>query len=101
MASDAMLSIRVVLALSEVQHQVHLQLPEGTTARQAVAFALEDGLDPGAVGDAKNVPIGVFGEQVSNDYVLLNDDRVEVYRPLVQSPMELRRQRAAAQKGKR
>ncbi len=101
MASDATISIRVVLAFSEEQHQVLLQLPEGTTARQAVSYALDDGLDLNAVGDANEVPIGVFGEQVNDDYVLLNGDRVEIYRPLIQSPMELRRQRAAAQKGQR
>jgi len=101
MANETLLSIRVVLAFSEVQHQVQLQLPEGTTARQAVSHAVDHGLDLDAVGDANDVPIGVFGEQVNDDYVLLNQDRVEIYRPLMQSPMELRRQRAAAQKRQR
>ena len=101
MANDAMLSIRVVLAFSEHQFQVHLQLPAGTTARQAVVHALDEGLSLESVGVASDVPIGVFGEQVDDHYVLLDEDRVEIYRPLIQSPMELRRQRAAAQKGQR
>ncbi|MEE9334645.1 MAG: RnfH family protein [Granulosicoccaceae bacterium] len=101
MACDGMLSIRVVLAFSDTQHQVHFQLPAGTNARQAVIRAVDEGLDLDAVGGAHDVPIGVFGEQVNDDYVLLNNDRVEIYRPLIQSPMELRRQRAAAQKGQR
>ncbi len=101
MASGAMISIRVVLAFSDIQHQVHMNLPAGTTARQAVIDAVAGQIGLDVVGeDAKGVAIGVFGERVSDDYVLLNDDRVEIYRPLIQSPMELRRQRAAAQKRK-
>jgi|GEM_PF-6609086 len=97
MASDALLSIRVVLAFDDQQHQLTLQLPQGTTAREAVALAVSEGLEIRAVGEAQAVPIAVFGEQVDDHYVLVQDDRVEILRPLVQSPMELRRQRAAAQ----
>jgi len=86
-----------VLAKVDVQHQIELKLVKGTTAREAVLKASASGLDLGDIGSAETVPIGVFGEQVDDDYVLLNDDRVEIYRSLKQSPMELRRLRAAAQ----
>jgi putative ubiquitin-RnfH superfamily antitoxin RatB of RatAB toxin-antitoxin module len=92
------LAIRVVVAFSDKQPQVSLSLPSGVTAREAVIHAEREGLDVGSVGAASAVPIGVFGEVVDDNYVLMDEDRVEIYRPLLQSPMELRRQRAAAQK---
>ncbi len=92
------LAIRVVLAFSERQSQVSLTLADGVTAREAVLLAQQEGLDVQSVGDALLVPIGVFGERVDDDHRLVDEDRVEIYRPLLQSPMELRRQRAAAQK---
>lgn len=92
------LAIRVVLAFSEKQSQVSLALADGVTAREAVLLAKREGLNVESVGDASVVPIGVFGELVDDDHRLVDEDRVEIYRPLQQSPMELRRQRAAAQK---
>jgi uncharacterized protein len=38
--------------------------------------------------------VGVFSKPVSLDAVLRPDDRLEIYRPLLISPMEKRRQRA-------
>lgn len=38
---------------------------------------------------------GVFGKVVSNDYELMNGDRIEIYRALIADPKEVRRQRAA------
>ena len=35
--------------------------------------------------------VGVWGKQVSNDYVLKSGDRVEIYRPLIADPKDLRR----------
>ena len=35
--------------------------------------------------------VGVWGKKVSSDYVLKNGDRVEIYRPLIADPKDLRR----------
>ena len=70
-------------------------------ARQAVFAALEHGLDlEGSGVEAESVKLGVFGEHVQDDYTLNDGDRVELYRPLQQDPMELRRQRAASEAGR-
>lgn len=71
------------------------------TARQAVEQAKSAGLEysPDEI-DLDNAPLGVFGERVSDDTLLSEGDRVEVYRPLMQDPMELRRQRAALESGR-
>ena len=37
--------------------------------------------------------IGIFGELVGSDLVPKDGDRIEIYRPLKQHPMEARRQR--------
>ncbi len=39
--------------------------------------------------------IGIFGKLVKPDTGLRNMDRVEIYRPLIADPKEVRRQRAA------
>jgi len=45
--------------------------------------------------DLENCDIGVFGKAVADDYQLNDGDRIEIYRPLIADPKEIRRQRAA------
>jgi len=42
--------------------------------------------------------VGIFGKLSSLDTVLREGDRIEIYRPLIADPKEIRRQRAAAGK---
>ncbi len=87
--------IQVVLAFSTHYEHRDLVITSGTSARTAVQLAADAGLPLGdAELDPIHAPIGVFGEQVEDDYVLADGDRVEIYRPLQQDPKELRRHRA-------
>lgn len=87
--------IQVVLAFSTHCEQRTLDVSRGTSARAAVNLAIDAGLSlVEAQLDPTTVPIGVFGEQVDDDYVVQDGDRVEIYRPLQQDPKELRRHRA-------
>ncbi len=45
--------------------------------------------------DLESCDIGVFGKAVADDYPLNDGDRIEIYRPLIADPKEVRRQRAA------
>ncbi|MCP3687447.1 MAG: RnfH family protein, partial [Gammaproteobacteria bacterium] len=46
--------------------------------------------------DLDQCDLGVFGKQVLDSYELLLDgDRIEIYRQLIADPKEVRRQRAA------
>ena len=45
--------------------------------------------------DLENCELGVFGKLVPADYELTDGDRIEIYRPLIADPKEIRRQRAA------
>ncbi|HAY26793.1 MAG TPA: RnfH family protein, partial [Candidatus Accumulibacter sp.] len=55
-----------------------------------------DGEDPG-IG-LKNEKVGRFAQLSKPDAVLHDHDRVEIYRPLIADPKEVRKQRAAAGK---
>jgi len=94
------MNVCVVLALPAHQQVLNLTVSSGCTARQAVNAAIAAGLKPDLDKlDVEKAPLGVFGERVSDDAPLSEGDRVEIYRPLQQDPMELRRQRAASESG--
>ncbi len=99
------MKVSVVMAFPTRQHIVALEVSADCTARQAVELAIANGLNvqdtqEDAVFDALAAPLGVYGERVADDKVLGEGDRVEIYRPLQQDPMELRRQRAALEPGR-
>lgn len=95
------MKVSVVMAFADRQQVMQLDVPETCCARDAVQLAVANGLDVAhetfSVDDA---PLGVYGERVKDDAPLAPDDRVEIYRPLQQDPMELRRQRAALESGR-
>lgn len=87
------IAVEVVYALPERQEIVSLELPPGATAREAVE---RSGL-PEKFPDidlAKN-KLGIYGKLVKPDTALRARDRVEIYRPLIADPKEVRKQRAA------
>lgn len=91
------LDVQVVLAMPQVQFLKSMSVPAGTTARELVIMALEAGLLPSNASldiEPVSAPLGVFSELVADDYLCVQGDRVEIYRPLQQDPKELRRQRA-------
>lgn len=85
--------VQVVFALPQRQEIVALELPTGTTAAQAVEASglLQRYPD---LSLARN-KLGIFGKLAKGDTVLRQGDRVEIYRPLIADPKEVRRQRAA------
>ncbi len=90
-----------MLALPTGQQIIKLRVGAQCTARQAVEEAKGAGLKFSVDEiDVDNAPLGVYGERVSDEALLSNGDRVEIYRPLQQNPMELRRQRAASESGR-
>ncbi len=45
--------------------------------------------------DVERCDLGVFGKTIDDSYRLEPGDRIEIYRPLIADPKEIRRQRAA------
>lgn len=87
--------IEVVYALAHKQKLVSLTVAPGTTARQAV---LQSGLAAEFAGlDLQNSHLGIFGKVLPKpeERVLQAGERVEIYRPLLADPKEVRKQRAA------
>ncbi len=88
--------IEVAYALLRRQIIYSLEVKEGTTAREAACAApvLAD-FPEAKITQSK---IGIFGKMVPDNHVLKGGDRVEIYRPLIADPKEIRKQRAAAGK---
>ncbi|QLQ25044.1 MAG: RnfH family protein [Dechloromonas sp.] len=88
-----MLKVEVCYALPDKQVLVPLVLAEGATLQQALeASGL---LDKNPEIDLKKNKFGVFSKLSKLDTVLRDRDRVEIYRPLIADPKEVRKQRAA------
>ena len=93
------IDIEVAYATPEKQVIVSLTVPEGTALIDA---ALESGITNEFEGlDLSASQMGIFGKVVPEDYVLRAGDRIEIYRPLVADPKEVRKERAAKAKESR
>lgn len=86
--------MRVTVAWSPGPRDVRewaLQLPEGSTVRDAV---LASGwLQEDASHGVERADVGVWGRRCTGDQVLREGDRVEVYRGLLVDPKVARRER--------
>jgi putative ubiquitin-RnfH superfamily antitoxin RatB of RatAB toxin-antitoxin module len=90
-----MIKVEVAYALAHKQKVVQLRVALGTNARDA---ALRSGLDVEFPDiDLQGSPLGIFGKAIARpeEHILQDGDRVEIYRPLLADPKEVRKQRAA------
>src|SRR5690606_10220482 len=90
------ITVEVAYAQPAQQMILALRVRKGTTAETAI-------IDSGILEQFPEIDlainkIGVFGKSVKVDYVLRHMDRIEIYRPLIADPKEVRRQRVAAEK---
>lgn len=87
------IKVEVVYALPDKQEILVLRLPAGSTVREAIdrsgILQKYPEIDP-----EKN-KLGIFAKLTKPDAVLRDRDRVEIYRPLIADPKEVRKQRAA------
>ncbi len=88
-------SINVEVAYAEPKKQLILpvNVDLGTTAGAAIVQSGIMMKFPEL--DIENSKIGIFGKATVMTTVLQDGDRVEIYRPLIADPKEVRRQRAA------
>lgn len=87
------ISIQVCYARRDKQELVSLSLPQGATLLQALEASGLLAKYPEI--DLKKNKFGVFAKLSKVDAVLRDRDRVEIYRPLIADPKEVRKQRAA------
>lgn len=94
------ITVEVAYALPERQRLVKLTVPCGTTALDAAQRAGLVETFPDLVID-ESTRLGIFGHVVGQDQPLRDGDRVEIYRPLLADPKEVRKARAARAKARR
>ena len=86
--------IRVEVACVDPPRQFlrAVELDAGATVADAIAASgVADAFVPLDIAACK---VGVFSRPATRDRVLVDGDRVEIYRPLVVNPKEARRRRA-------
>jgi putative ubiquitin-RnfH superfamily antitoxin RatB of RatAB toxin-antitoxin module len=86
------LSIEIAYALPQKQELVRLHLPPGSTVQQAVEASGLLAKYPEI--DLKKNKVGIYGKLTRLDAELRDRDRVEIYRPLIADPKEVRKKRA-------
>ena len=90
--NQALIEIEVAYALPQTQTVVTLKVAAGTTVSEALA---QSGMfSQTAAGDRDMVAVGVSGKRVPLATVLHEHDRIEIYRPLIADPKQVRRRRA-------
>lgn len=99
MSDNKTMTVEVAYALPERQVILELQVPEGTSVLQAAQASGVTGKFEGI--DLDNAKFGIFGKVVSPKQVLREGERVEIYRPLIADPKEVRKARAARAKERR
>ena len=85
--------IEVAYATPQRQLILECEVEQGSTAREIVRSSGIEQHFPEI--DLDSCDIGIFGKAVSDDHQPEDGDRIEIYRPLIADPKEVRRQRAA------
>ena len=86
------ISVEVVCAWPERTILRKLRMEEGATVADAIGLSGAHGELPEP--DQLAGRVGIFGKIVDTQRRLINGDRIEIYRPLLADPKEIRRSRA-------
>lgn len=94
------IAVEVAYATPERQELISLLVEPGTTAMQAVERSGVVKIFPEI--DVTTAKMGLFGQALgtkglkpAREYILESGDRIEIYRPLLADPKEVRKRRAA------
>lgn len=85
--------VEVAYALPQKQEVLSLKVRPGAVVSEAIERSgiLRDFPEI----DLASAKVGIYGKLVKLDAVLRDKDRIEIYRPLIADPKEIRRKRAA------
>lgn len=91
---DKLIKVEVAYALPDQQTLLAFSVTKGTTVQQAIEASGVLQQYP-EIDLQKNV-VGIFSKKVLqiDQYILEEGDRIEIYRPLLADPKEVRRRRA-------
>lgn len=93
MAVTPTILVEVAYARPDVQVIIAVEVPTGATVAEALHLSHVNERFPEL--DLTQVDVGIFGRVVRRETLLRDRDRVEIYRPLLADPKEVRRRRAA------
>ncbi|MDR2678014.1 MAG: RnfH family protein [Zoogloeaceae bacterium] len=85
--------VEVIYALPEMQTRAKVSLPEGSTV--AAAIEASGLMQKFPEIDLTKNKLGIYAKLAKADTPLRDHDRVEIYRPLIADPKEIRKRRAA------
>ncbi len=86
------IQVQLAYARPGLEILMPLQVPIGSTMEQAI---LQSGIVQQVPEiDTNSCKVGIFGKLKALDTVLRENDRIEIYRPLLADPKIARRQRA-------
>lgn len=93
MEKNKTIQVEVAYALPHDQVIIPVEVEEGASLRNAIERS--GILEQFPEIDLDKAKVGIFGKLSKLDNPLRARDRVEIYRPLIADPKEVRRQRAA------
>lgn len=90
---ETTITVEVVHAAVDRQLLRAIEVPSGSTVQQALLLSGFSHEFPEL--DLAHCPVGIFGKAVTRERTLEQGERIEIYRPLLADPKEVRRLRAA------
>ncbi|MCP4324645.1 MAG: RnfH family protein [Alteromonadales bacterium] len=88
-----MVEIEVVYGLPNKQVLLQLPVPEGSSIEECIKFSGIVTHFPEIV--PSKATVGIFSRPEKLDTIIKAGDRIEIYRPLIADPKEMRKLRAA------
>jgi len=92
MNNDKKILVEVTYATPQKQLVIPVNVDNGITVKDAIELSGIKKEFPEI--NLETDPVGIFGKHTTLDHILREKDRVEIYRPLIADPKEIRRQRA-------
>ena len=89
---NGMINVEVLYALPHEQALLNVEVPQGTAVGDAIKIS--GMLEKYPEIDLAANKVGIFSKLSKLDAVLRDKDRIEIYRPLIADPKEVRRKRA-------
>ncbi len=94
---SATIPVEVVYGLAEEQALLSIDVPENSHVKEVILAS--EIIEQFPEIDLDKVKVGIFGKLTKMDQIVRARDRIEIYRPLIADPKEVRKRRAA--EGKR
>ncbi|MFL9880352.1 RnfH family protein [Herbaspirillum rhizosphaerae] len=97
MAETTQLQVEICYATPDLEIRKPVRVDVGTTVQQAI---MQSGLLRECTAiDLTVCRVGIYGKLKTLDTVLREQDRIEIYRPLIADPMDSRRRRVQKKGG--